>query len=326
MRRPLLALAGAGLMVALCATLGLGQFLSALERAKPLRLLAFMAVGLTAFAVYALRWRMILAALGAPGVPLPILLLARMSGHAAGILLPSAHLSGAAVRTALLRRRGIEWTPIVVGIAVDRFIETTTSAIVGPIYLLSFLAATGAPPRAALGTAVLLGFGLLGITLAWIHLQRVDRLLPFLTRHGLLPDPFEGSETPGQVKGFLQSRSVVAALALSFLIEGLLLTELSTLAWSFGISLSPGVVCGVLLGIGLSHLAPIPGSLGSLEAAQVGVIRLAGGAADLGLAVGLIVRLRETLWTLTGLAWAYAEGVRPGATIAANPSRIDVNP
>lgn len=80
MRRPLLALAGAGLMVALCATFGLGQFLSALERAKPLRLLAFMAVGLTAFAVYALRWRMILAALGTPGVPLPILLLARMSG------------------------------------------------------------------------------------------------------------------------------------------------------------------------------------------------------------------------------------------------------
>jgi hypothetical protein len=54
---------------------------------------------------------------------------------------------------------------------------------------------------------------------------------------------------------------------------------------------------------------PIPAAIGSLEATEAGVLTLAGGGASLGLAVGIVVRVPETLWTLVGLAVLYAEGV-----------------
>ena len=55
---------------------------------------------------------------------------------------------------------------------------------------------------------------------------------------------------------------------------------------------------------------------------KAGLEWLAGAAAPLGLAVGLLVRLRETLWIVVGLVTLYVEGVswRPLRRAAREPT------
>ena len=70
---------------------------------------------------------------------------------------------------------------------------------------------------------------------------------------------------------------------------------------------------------------------GSLEATEVGVLTLAGAGAPLGLAVGVLVRLRETLWILVGLVGLYLEGLswrtaESAATSNAAVSARSLNP
>jgi uncharacterized membrane protein YbhN (UPF0104 family) len=73
--------------------------------------------------------------------------------------------------------------------------------------------------------------------------------------------------------------------------------------------LSLPTLVGVMVGMGIAQLLPIPAALGSLEATEVGIVSLAGGGAPLGLAVGLLIRLRESLWIVVGLVTLYVEGV-----------------
>jgi uncharacterized membrane protein YbhN (UPF0104 family) len=82
--------------------------------------------------------------------------------------------------------------------------------------------------------------------------------------------------------------------AAALLAEALVLAELWALAWAFELPISLPTLAGVTVGMGVAQLLPIPAALGSLEATEVGIVSLAGGAAPLGLAVGLLVRLRET--------------------------------
>jgi len=77
----------------------------------------------------------------------------------------------------------------------------------------------------------------------------------------------------------------------------------------FSLPIPPATLVGVMVGMGIAQLVPVPGAVGSLEATEVGIVALAGGSASLGLAVGLVVRIRETIWILLGLATLYAEGL-----------------
>jgi hypothetical protein len=56
------------------------------------------------------------------------------------------------------------------------------------------------------------------------------------------------------------------------------------------------------IGIGVARVVPVSAALGSLEATQVGIFALGGRTAALGLTVGLVLRIAETLWILVGLA------------------------
>ncbi|HSD11528.1 MAG TPA: lysylphosphatidylglycerol synthase transmembrane domain-containing protein [Candidatus Binatia bacterium] len=315
-------IAGLGLFVVLCRYLGLGELSQAAARADPWRLVAFLALSVAVFLTYAKRWSIILVAMGGDRPPLPLhtLLGFRAAAHAVSAFRPSAHLSGEPMRSFLLRRRRQEWVQAIASVVMDRMLDLTASSVLGPAYAMVFFlandASAGAEPW-VIGGMIVCFAALAGF---YLHSYRGGALISLLARRGWFWQARASLESiDHEITEFLRSRSFFVALALSFLAEGLIIAELWTLAAAFSWSISLSTLLGVTVGMGIAQLVPIPASIGSLEATEVGVLTLAGGSASLGLAVGLAVRMRETLWILVGLVVLYIEGLswRSFAEVAA---------
>jgi hypothetical protein len=169
-----------------------------------------------------------------------------------------------------------------------------------------------------------MAIGLALLALFYVHLYRGATLISWLARRGFLPS-LQGSleSLEADLRAFVRTPSFAASFAAALLAEALVLAELWSLAWAFELPISLPTLAGVTVGMGVAQLLPIPAALGSLEATEVGVVSLAGGAAPLGLAIGLLVRLRETLWILVGLVTLYVEGlISTRLPIPDNPSAI----
>jgi uncharacterized protein (TIRG00374 family) len=327
--RPLriaLLLGGLALLVFLCRHLGLGELFAAVERADPARFLAFLALSTAVFLTYAKRWSIVLEAMGAgcPRLSLGTLLCFRAAEHAVSTLFPVAHLSGEPIRALLLRRHGRDWSRSISTVAMDRMLEASASSIAGPIYVTVFFVANGARAGAALWVMGGMIACLALIVLFYVHLYQGVTLISFLERRGFLP-PMRGHlETlEADLRAFVRTPSFAKSLAVAFLAEALVIAELWMLTRAFAMPISLPTLVGVMVGMGVAQLLPIPAALGSLEATEVGVVSLAGGSASLGLAVGILVRLRETLWIVVGLVTLYVEGlISTRATMPENTSAI----
>jgi uncharacterized protein (TIRG00374 family) len=321
-----LLIAGVALLAFLCVHIGLGDLFAAVERANPARLLVFLAFSAATFFTYAKRWSIVLEAMGSrpPRFSLRKLLCFRAAGHAVSTLLPAAQLSGEPVRALLLRRHGLDWARSVSTVSMDRLLEASASAIVGPVYLAAFVLAHGGRVAATPWVIGGMAIGLALLALFYVHLYRGATLISWLARRGFLPS-LQGSleSLEADLRAFVRTPSFAASFAAALLAEALVLAELWSLAWAFELPISLPTLAGVTVGMGVAQLLPIPAALGSLEATEVGVVSLAGGAAPLGLAIGLLVRLRETLWILVGLVTLYVEGlISTRLPIPDNPSAI----
>lgn len=333
--RGVLLLLGSVVLVLLCRRLGLGELVEAVERASPTRFAVFLAVSSAVFLTYALRWRMVLRAMDGDREPPPLLALLsfRAAGHAAGTLLPSAQLGGEPVRALLLRRRVGDWTCAISSVAIDRMLDASASAVAGPIYVAIFFLAHGSARTTPPWLIAAMAVGVVALAAFYVIVYCGGAPLSLLAGRALVRSA-QGSlaAIDRRLVEFVRTPTFPAALTLSFVIEALILAELWALARAFALPISVPTLVGVMVGMGVAQLAPIPAAIGSLEATQVGVLTLAGGAAPLGLAVGLLVRLRETLWILVGLAVLYREGFSwPGResvaapAIAGKTSAIDPN-
>ena len=318
MKRPLqpvrvvFLVAGLSLFVLLCQHLGLSELGRAVGRADPWRFVVFLALSAAVFLTYAKRWSIVLVAMGGDRPPpaLHTLLGFRAAAHAVSTLLPSAHLSGEPMRAFLLRRRRRGWTRTIASVTMDRMLDLTASSILGPAYVVVFFLANDVSAWAApwvMGGMIACLVALAGF---YLHSYRRGTVISLLTRRGFFPRARGSLESIDRLlTEFLRTRSFLAALALSFLAEGLIIAELWTLAAAFALPISLSTLVGVMVGMGIAQLLPIPAAIGSLEATEVGVLTIAGGSASLGLAVGLVVRVRETQWILVGLSVLYVEGL-----------------
>lgn len=305
----------AGLVVFwwLCRSLGLGELREAVAGASPPVLVLFGLLSFCVFLTYALRWQVVLASMnGAGRPPLLTLLLFRASEQAVSSLLPSAHFSGEPVRALLLRRRGVDWSTSISSVVMDRILDLSASSIAGPLYAaIFFLGAGEGSSTAARWVMVVMLLCVAALGLFYYHAYRGGVLLSVLVRRGVAA-PLRGSieAIDRRLAAFVRTPSFAVGLLLSFAAEALVLAELWTLARAFHLPIGFSTLVGVMVGMGISQLLPVPAAIGSLEATEAGILKLAGGAASHGLTAGLIIRFRETIWILVGLSALYAEGFR----------------
>jgi uncharacterized protein (TIRG00374 family) len=314
-----LVVASAGLAWAL-ARFG-GPALAVLERRPSVPLLgAFLATAAAGLVCYAARWRVLLGGLGT-SPPLRRLIAYRAAGQSLSALIPSAKLGGEPLRVYLLMRDAVPAPHAIASVAVDRTLEMGVASAGALLYAVLLLRRGVPSLHGALVTVTLGAVALgVGVVIAARRLRRGSGLVTAMARRAGL-DRLASAENPLAVAA--ESEAVAGALlaqpariARAFVV-GLLpallnLLEYELLLAAFGLPAYPLAVVAAVFATGAAHSLPVPAAVGTLEGAQIWIFATLGHPPEVGLAVGLAVRLRELVWILTGLIYLAVRGMWRG--------------
>jgi len=283
----------------------------------PFLLVAFVALAATAFLVYTHRWQRLIAAVGTER-PLGSLAAFRAAGHSVSALLPSAKLGGEPLRAFLLARAGVPGGEAIASVAVDRVLEMGAAAAFACLYG-GVLLRRGVPElEGALVTVGLGGLGLaIGIAVTVRRLRRGAGLVTAVARR-------TGLDRLGFVRGHMdvlvaaeahaagliaRPSRLARAFAVGVLANLLVFVEHVLLLAAFGLPARPLAVVAAVFAAGAAHALPVPAAVGTLEGAETWLFTVLGYSPEVGLAVGLAIRLRELVWMLPGLAYLAGRGI-----------------
>jgi glycosyltransferase 2 family protein len=295
-----------------------GPALAVLERAPSLVLLAGFAAVLAAdFVVEAWRWAILIAGLG-PTPSLATLVAYRAAGHTIAGLVPSARLGGEPLRAYLLVRSAVPAARAIATVGVDRSIEMGVGAPFAVVFAVVLLQ-HGIPALG--GAAVTLAIGAVAIVAGVVgtlgRLRRGAGLVSTLAtstgidRLRVVADRMDAVRAAEEEAGRLvaQDGRLAAAVALSLVAIGLVFAEYHLLLAAFALPAGPLAIVAAIFATGAARSLPVPAGVAVLEGAQMWMFGVLGHGPDVGLAVGLAVRLRELGWTLPGAAYLVARGL-----------------
>jgi len=291
-----------------------------------LGLIAAAGAAALALAALALRWHVLLAGF-AGRTSLSRLVAFRAAGQAVGAVVPSARLAGDPLRIWLLARARTPPPVAIASVAIDRALELGSSAGFTVFFALVLVrqhipALQGAVTAGMLGgVAVLVGLVVTavrlrrhaGLVTALLRAVRLDRLRLVRSQMRLLED----AEAVAQAL-VDQPRRLARAFGVGVLSNALTPLEYWLLLSAFGLPSEPVAVVGAVFATGAAHSMPVPAGVGVLEGAQVGLFVLLGFPPDVGMAVGLAVRLRELFWVAPGLGVLALELLRQARPAAAS--------
>jgi uncharacterized protein (TIRG00374 family) len=280
-------------------------------------LLGFAAAFAVTLVTLAFRWQVLLAGLGLrPG--LARLAVYRAAGQTVSAIIPSAKLGGEPLRVWLLAREHARGGSSIASVAIDRTLEIGAGA---PFTFLfaALLLRRGVPELQGAFVSVTIGALALalGIGLTMRRLRRGDGLVTTMARairldrlgivRGQMGVLADAEEEAGRLVRQPQR------LWWSFLIGGaanlFVCVEYALLLAAFGLPTSPLAVVAAMFAGAAAHALPVPGAVGTLEGAEMWIFSVLGHPPEVGLAVGLAVRLRELVWMLPGLIYLAARGL-----------------
>jgi hypothetical protein len=301
-------------------------------------LAAFLAMVALGFVGYASRWRLLLAGLGpAPG--LGRMVAWRAAGQTLSGFLPSAKVGGDPLRALLVVRGGMAGGAAIASVAIDRTLEIAAGAPFACLFAALLLRRGVSEAQGAFVTVSLAAVGIAaglvvgarrlkrgaGIVTALIHAIRLDRWPLVQGQIGLVAaaedDAARLLAEPGLLAG---------AYAIGVLVNVVVLFEYRLLLAAFDLPHDWVAVVAAIFATGAAHALPVPAAVGILEGAETWLFTTLGHPPEVGLAVGLAVRLRELVWTLPGLVYLAtggfvrlrgpAPGAQPSAPAALTPS------
>jgi glycosyltransferase 2 family protein len=293
--------------------------MSLLSRAPSAPLLiAFVLAIALGLAFCGLRWSVLLAGLGSH-VALVTLTACRAAGHSLSSLVPSGRLGGDPLRAYLAVQQGVPAARAIASVTVDRTLEMGGGSVFAAVFG-AVLVQQGLP--ALRGAAFTLGVAAIGLAVGVVfmvrRLRRGEGLLTAVAS-GTRLDRFGAVRarmaTIGAAEGDVnalvgQPRRVGVAFGLSIATHTLVLVEYWLLLSAFGLPSGPVAVVAAIFATGAVHSMPVPAGIGVLEGSQLWLFTMLGYPADVGLAVGLAVRLRELLWVMPGLGYLFARAIR----------------
>jgi len=284
------------------------------RRPSALLLLAFATVVALTLILDAWRWRRMLAE------PPRLLRLAafRAAGQSLSALLPSAKLGGEPLRMYLLARTGVPGGTAIASVAVDRTVELGTSTAAACVFAMLLLR-QGVPGLH--GALVTLGLGALGLVTGVVltvrRLRRGAGVVTVVVR-GTRLDHFRfvqdrlgvlAEAEVGAARLAAQPRVLAIAFGAGLLSAAAALVEYHLLLAAFHLPATPIALVAAAFATGAAHALPVPAGMGVLEGAMLWLFTALGHPPAVGLAVGLVARLREVVWVLPGLLYLGARGL-----------------
>jgi len=300
---------GVTALVWLCRRFG-GEALALLARGgSPPLLAAFVATVLAAIVVSAMRWRIVLQGLDlAPS--LARLCAFRAAGQTVSSVMPGGRLGGEPLRAWYAIRTGVPAWAAITTVAVDRTLEMASSLafVVGFALVLMARDVPGIEQTVAGALAGVVGLAVV-IALAVRRLRSGGLLAPLVRSLGLTRPSVAGHaavvETAEEGARRLLARPATLGIALGVGIVADLLTlvQYKCLLAAFDLPSTPVAVVAAIFASGAARTLPVPGAVGTVEAAQLWLFGMLGHPPEVGLAVGLATRLRDLAWAAPGVAF-----------------------
>lgn len=277
-------------------------------------LAAFGVVVAAAITSFAWRWRIILAGLGPPPGLRPLALF-RAAGQSLAALVPSAKVGGDPLRAWLAVRGGVAPEAAISTVAIDRVLEIG-AAVPFSIIFVSVLVQQGVPQLQSAMVTIWVGALALGMASIYTarRLRRGEGLVTAFARRVRLDelslvqkqmDVMEASEAAAAAL-VVQRRRMLGAFLAGLGTNVLILLEYYLLLSAFGLPAGPVAVVAAIFGTAAAHQLPVPAGLGVLEGGLMWLFGVLGHPPEVGLAVGLAVRLRELAWALPGVVYLLA--------------------
>jgi uncharacterized protein (TIRG00374 family) len=234
------------------------------------------------------------------------------------MLVPSARLGGDAVRAYLLAKDGVPAPACIATVAVDRVLDMGATLAFAVVFA-TLLLQVGVPALGGVLVTMLVGLAGLGAGV-WVTVRRlrsgrgVVTALARTTRLDRLGsvartmDVLHAAEAAA-AELIAQRRRMAAAFVLGVGINLVVLVEYWFLLRAFGLPSNPLAVVAAIFGVGAASSMPVPAGVGVLEGSQMFLFSVLGHAPEVGLAVGLAVRLRMLVWVVPGLLHLGVRGV-----------------
>ena len=293
---------------------------------SPTLLAAFVLAVLVAIVAFAARWRILLDAFGvAPSFAR--LCAFRAASQSLSAILPGGRLGGEPLRAWYAVQSGVPVPAAITTVVVDRTLEMAT----GLAFVVTFALVLVQRDVPGIGQTVLGALvGTVSLTIAIaVSLRRLRAgglLAPFVrtlgaTRPAIAQHSGMVELAEDAARRLLgRPRRVAAALALGFVADLLTLVQYACLLAAFGLPSTPLAVVAAVFASGAARTLPVPGAVGTVEAAQVWIFGILGHPPEVGLAVGLATRLRDVAWAAPGLLFLLVRAVRPPLTPDTGPS------
>ena len=297
----------------------LDDALSNISSASLPLLLLFLFVQILMHLILTYRWRVVLASQGVTKVSFFKLSNYVLAGHAVSFFTPSAKLGGEPVKALLLSREKVSFEKSLSSVVIDKTIELTCSGLfffVGVILLLfGYVLTPGATFAIAL---VSFSFLLLVVIFNYRVMRGKKFFLPifkyfnpskakWVLRFEKKLKDFEKLV----VKFYHKDKSYfVYVFLLSLLSWVVMFIEYSVAASILGLNLNLLELFLIISFMGAAYLFPVPMAVGSLEASQVGVFKILGLQASFGLALALLIRLKDIMLAFLGVLVLFFYGFK----------------
>jgi glycosyltransferase 2 family protein len=296
---------------------GMDNILTSLKIVDRKAFFFYLLVSISIFAGFVVRWYLILKCHGY-SVPFLKLFNYRIAGFAISYMTPSARVGGEPVRTYFLVKNKIPFEKAMSSVIVDKSLELTANAVMTIIGAIIFAFVVVLTPKVKWFILLVVLVSLFGI---WIFYSRLFKgkgiftsmfKLFKLTNLKFVKENFyKIRESELEMTRFFvnHKRVFIASTIISFLLWLLSIIEFKLLLKAFGFDATTLQVFLVLVAVGIAYLVPIPTALGVLESVQVSLFSFFGKGAQYGIAVSLVTRIRDLMWTFYGLTYIYLQGV-----------------
>ncbi len=262
------------------------------------------------------RWKIIL---NSQGIQMNIFELnnIRMAGQAISFLTPAARLGGEPVKAAILaKKKKLTYKKSLSSIVIDKSLDISSSGIFFVLGIFLLLLTFSVNPQ-TYTVLVPVAAGILAIIFVFNYymikgrtlLERIISILG-LNKITKVYDYIVKIEEPMIFFYKKDFRKFLKATLISATTWFFMFIEYSILARIVGVNIGIVEVFVIVSVIGLAYIVPIPMALGALELGQVGVFRFLGLGASAGIALALIVRIKDIVLSIIGLFLVGFYGVK----------------
>ena len=270
---------------------------------------AYLGVSILIMLMHSWRWHYVLKTQKYQ-LPFKDVFWYKVIGYAVSYLTPGAKLGGEAVRAGLMRRQNIPFHEAMSSIVIDKIMEVSTY---GAFFIIGALVVFGTLklPLSISITFIIISVWFLGFMgIFYYQMLHGGTFFKSIFRFFRIHKLKKGKaiekkliEMEKLVSKFYRhhKKAFARSMLISFGAWVLMFAEFELILVMLGITNATFLQLFLIITfIGASFLLPVPMALGALEAGQLSVFKMIKMSGTAGIALALITRTRDILWTAIG--------------------------